>query len=106
MAQAVKDAATFLASELPAVSDWTFGPAQATAITCPVLFVLGSKTSRLFVEGHELLHEWFPQCHNADIPTPATCSRWKPPDPSRRRSPPIVPTLFKHHRCGSPRRGE
>jgi pimeloyl-ACP methyl ester carboxylesterase len=39
--------------------------AQATAITCPVLSVLGSRTSRLFVEGHELLHEWFPP---ADIP--------------------------------------
>jgi hypothetical protein len=22
----------------------------------------------MFVEGHELLHEWFPQCHDADIP--------------------------------------
>ena len=47
IAQAVKDAATFFVSELPAVSDWTFGPEQATAITCPVLSVLGSKTRPL-----------------------------------------------------------
>jgi 3-oxoadipate enol-lactonase len=68
IAQAAKDAATFFGSELPAVSDWTFGPEHAAAITCPVLSVLGSKTSTMFVEGHALLHEWFPQCHDADIP--------------------------------------
>jgi pimeloyl-ACP methyl ester carboxylesterase len=68
IAQAAKDAATFFGSELPAVSDWTFGPEHAAAITCPVLSVLGSKTSPMFVEGHALLHGWFPQCHDADIP--------------------------------------
>ena len=81
IAQAVKDAATFFVSELPAVSDWTFGPEQATAITCPVLSVLGSKTSPLFVEGHELLHEWFPQCHDADIPGASHLLEMEAPGP-------------------------
>ena len=81
IAQAVKDAATFFVSELPAVSDWTFGPEQAAAITCPVLSVLGSKTSPLFVEGHELLHEWFPQCHDADIPDASHLLQMEAPGP-------------------------
>jgi len=81
IAQAVKDAATFFVSELPAVSDWTFGPEQATAITCPVLSVLGSKTSPLFVEGHELLHDWFPQCHDADIPDASHLLQMEAPGP-------------------------
>jgi pimeloyl-ACP methyl ester carboxylesterase len=81
IAQAVKDAATFFVSELPAVSDWTFGPEQASAITCPVLSVLGSKTSPLFVEGHDLLHDWFPQCHDADIPDASHLLQMEAPGP-------------------------
>ena len=67
IAQAVKDAATFFESEVPGVPEWTFGPEQATAITCPVLSVLGSNSSPLFVEGRQLLHAWFPACQDADI---------------------------------------
>ena len=81
VAQAVNDAATFFGSELPAVSDWTFGPEQATAITCPVLSVLGAKTSPLFVGGHELLHAWFPQCHDADIPGAGHLLQMEAPGP-------------------------
>jgi pimeloyl-ACP methyl ester carboxylesterase len=81
IAQAVKDATTFFASELPAASDWTFGPEQATPITCAVLSVLGSKTSPLFVEGHELLHEWFPQCHDTDIPDTSHLLQMEAPGP-------------------------
>jgi pimeloyl-ACP methyl ester carboxylesterase len=65
--QAVKDAATFFETELPGVPEWTFGPEQAAAITCPVLSVLGSQSSPLFVEGRQLLHVWFPACQDADI---------------------------------------
>ena len=67
IAQAVKDAATFFETELPAAPNWTFGPEQAAAITCPVLSVLGSRSSQLFVEGRQLLHAWFPACQDADI---------------------------------------
>jgi pimeloyl-ACP methyl ester carboxylesterase len=65
--QAVKDAATFFATELPGVPKWSFGPEQAAAITCPVLSVLGSNSSQPFVEGRQLLHAWFPACQDADI---------------------------------------
>jgi pimeloyl-ACP methyl ester carboxylesterase len=57
--QAVKDAATFFEIELPGPT-WTFGPEQAAAITCPVLSVLGGRSSPLFVEGRQLLHTWVP----------------------------------------------
>jgi pimeloyl-ACP methyl ester carboxylesterase len=67
IAQAVKDAATFFETELPGVPEWTFGSEQAAAITCPVLSVLGSQSSPLFVEGRQLLHAWFPACQDADI---------------------------------------
>jgi pimeloyl-ACP methyl ester carboxylesterase len=66
IAQAVKDAATFFDTELTGPS-WTFGPEQAAAISCPVLSVLGSRSSPLFVEGRQLLHAWFPACQDADI---------------------------------------
>jgi pimeloyl-ACP methyl ester carboxylesterase len=66
IAQAVKDAATFFETELTGPT-WTFGPQQAAAITCPVLSVLGSRSSPLFVEGRQLLHAWFPACQDADI---------------------------------------
>ncbi|HEX3207022.1 MAG TPA: alpha/beta hydrolase [Propionibacteriaceae bacterium] len=67
IAQAVKDAATFFETEVPGVPEWTFGLEQAAAITCPVLSVLGSNSSPLFVEGRQLLHAWFPACQDADI---------------------------------------
>jgi pimeloyl-ACP methyl ester carboxylesterase len=67
IAQAVKDAATFFETEVPGVPSWTFGPEQAAAITCPVLSVLGSNCSPMFVEGRQLLHAWFPDCQDADI---------------------------------------
>jgi pimeloyl-ACP methyl ester carboxylesterase len=66
IAQAVKDAATFFEMELPGPT-WTFGPEQAAAIACPVLSVLGSNSSPLFVESRQLLHAWFPACQDADI---------------------------------------
>ena len=66
IAQAVKDAPTFFEIELPGPT-WTFGPEQAAAIVCPVLSVLGGRSSPLFVEGRQLLHAWFPACQDADI---------------------------------------
>lgn len=63
----MKDAATFFETEVPGVPEWTFGLEQAAAITCPVLSVLGSNSSPLFIEGRRLLHAWFPDCQAADI---------------------------------------
>jgi pimeloyl-ACP methyl ester carboxylesterase len=67
IAQAVKDAATFFETEVPGVPEWTFGPEQAGAITCPVLSVLGSRSNPLFVQSRQLLHAWFPACRDVDI---------------------------------------
>jgi pimeloyl-ACP methyl ester carboxylesterase len=80
IAQAVKDAATFFETELPG-STWTFGPEQAAAITCPVLSVLGGKASPLFVEGRQLLHAWFPDCQDADIPGATHLLQMQAPGP-------------------------
>jgi pimeloyl-ACP methyl ester carboxylesterase len=66
--QAERDAPTFFENELPVAAAWTFGPDRASAITCPVLSVLGSDSGPLFAEGRLLLHEWFPGCVDADLP--------------------------------------
>jgi pimeloyl-ACP methyl ester carboxylesterase len=66
--QAERDAATFFENELPVFAAWTFGPHRASAITCPVLSVLGADSGPLFAEGRLLLHEWFPSCADADLP--------------------------------------
>jgi pimeloyl-ACP methyl ester carboxylesterase len=50
VAQAVADADTFFGVELPALTEWEFGPRQAAAIDQPVLSVLGSETAPLWVE--------------------------------------------------------
>ena len=100
IAQAVKDAATFFGSELPAVSDWTFGPEQAAAITCPVLSVLGARRAPCSSKVCSCSTRGSRSATTRTSPARATCSRWKPPDPSRQRSPPLVPTLSKRHRCG------
>jgi pimeloyl-ACP methyl ester carboxylesterase len=48
--QSIKDADTFFGVELPALTEWTFGPEQAAAIRRPVLSVIGAETQPLWVE--------------------------------------------------------
>jgi pimeloyl-ACP methyl ester carboxylesterase len=50
VAQAVKDADTLFAVELPAMASWTWAPERAADVGCPVLSVLGGDTLPLFVE--------------------------------------------------------
>lgn len=50
VAQTIKDADTLFGIELPALTEWAFGPEQAAAIDCPVLSVLGADTLPLWVE--------------------------------------------------------
>src|SRR3954465_3472219 len=57
---AVKDADTLFGVELPAITEWTFGPEQAAAIRCPVLSVLGTDTLTLFVEVADFLRSSVP----------------------------------------------
>jgi pimeloyl-ACP methyl ester carboxylesterase len=65
--QAEKDASTFFEIDLVEGAQWTFGPEQAAAISCPILSMLGTASGPLFAAGRDQLHEWFPQCQNADI---------------------------------------
>lgn len=65
--QAERDAATFFESELPTVAAWSFDVGRASVITCPVLSVLGSDSGPLFAEGRHFLHNWFPDCIDADL---------------------------------------
>jgi pimeloyl-ACP methyl ester carboxylesterase len=55
VAQAVEDAHTFFGVELPALTEWEFGPKQAAAVAHPVLSVLGSETRPLWVEVADFL---------------------------------------------------
>jgi pimeloyl-ACP methyl ester carboxylesterase len=58
--QAVADAETFVAHELPAVRAWVFTPEDASRITQPALVVLGERSNPVFDERRELLLEWLP----------------------------------------------
>jgi pimeloyl-ACP methyl ester carboxylesterase len=67
VAEAMKDADNFFSSYLPALNAWQFGAEQAATISQPVLSVLGMQTERWFVDGHDLLHAWFPQIEDCTI---------------------------------------
>ena len=58
--QSIKDADTFFEVELPALTEWTFGPEQAAAIRRPVLSVVGAETQPLWVEIAEFLRSSLP----------------------------------------------
>lgn len=61
VAAAIKDADTFFGIELPALSAWPFGAAEAKGISQPVLSVLGSETEPLWQEIAMVLRSWLPQ---------------------------------------------
>ncbi|HZB06064.1 MAG TPA: alpha/beta hydrolase [Thermoleophilaceae bacterium] len=59
--QSIKDADTFFGVELPALTEWKFGPEQAAAIRKPVLSVIGAETQPLWVEIAKFLRSSLPQ---------------------------------------------
>jgi pimeloyl-ACP methyl ester carboxylesterase len=59
IAQGIADADTFFGVELPALSTWTFGAAQAARVSQPVLSVVGGETEPLWIEVAKLLRSWF-----------------------------------------------
>jgi 3-oxoadipate enol-lactonase len=67
VARAMNDADTLFGGYLTALTSWQFGPGQAATIARPVLSVLGTETAQLFVDGHELLHAWFPRIEDCVI---------------------------------------
>jgi pimeloyl-ACP methyl ester carboxylesterase len=69
--QAVADADTFFAQELPALAEWQFTREDARGTTQPVLAVLGADSASLwpgFTEGYELVREWLPQAEGFVLP--------------------------------------
>jgi pimeloyl-ACP methyl ester carboxylesterase len=64
---AIADAETFFGNELPALGAWTFGAAEASAISQPVLSVLGDETEPLWKEIDILLRSWLPQTEHCTI---------------------------------------
>ena len=67
--QAIRDVDTFIL-EQAAFKDWQFGPEQAAAIGQPVLSMLGASGHNPFMqEVRSLLHSWFPQTEDYDVPT-------------------------------------
>ena len=69
--RAVADAGTFFEQELPAVRAWSFGPAEARAITAPVLLVVGERSGEVspaFGERHALLRAWLPHAEAFVLP--------------------------------------
>jgi pimeloyl-ACP methyl ester carboxylesterase len=67
VAQSVNDADTFFGVELPAVAEWTFGPAQAAALRGPVLSVIGAETQPLWVEIAEFLRSSLPHVEECTV---------------------------------------
>jgi pimeloyl-ACP methyl ester carboxylesterase len=67
VAQGVADADTFFGVELPALTEWEFGPQQAAAIGRPVLSVLGSETHRMWLEVSDRLRSWLPRVEELTV---------------------------------------
>jgi pimeloyl-ACP methyl ester carboxylesterase len=65
--QSINDADTFFGVELPALTEWTFGPEQAAAIGRPVLSVIGAETQPLWVEIAEFLCASLPHVEECTI---------------------------------------
>jgi pimeloyl-ACP methyl ester carboxylesterase len=65
--QANKDADTLFGIELPAITEWAFGPEQAAAVRCPTLSVRGTNTLPLFVEVADFLRSALPHVEDCTI---------------------------------------
>lgn len=81
---------------------WQFGPDQAAAITQPVLSLRGTETERLFVEGHELLHSWFPQLESCTIEGIAHLLHMQRPEPVAQG----IAEFFARHPITAPHHAE
>jgi pimeloyl-ACP methyl ester carboxylesterase len=65
--QSIEDADTFFGVELPALTEWTFGPEQAAAIRAPVLSVIGAETQPLWMEIAEFLRFSLPHVEECTV---------------------------------------
>jgi pimeloyl-ACP methyl ester carboxylesterase len=83
--QAISDANTFFGIELPALTEWEFGPQEAAAIGPPVLSVLGSQTEPLFVEVADFLRSSLPRVEECTIDRVGHLLHIQRPEPVARR---------------------
>lgn len=67
VANAIEDADTFFGIELPSLTEWAFGPREATAIEQPVLSVVGSETEPLWVEVAAFLRSALPHVDELSV---------------------------------------
>src|SRR5687768_10190519 len=67
VARAMAHVEDMFGSYLPALQGWQFGGDQAAAISQPVLSLVGTDSERLFLDGHELLHTWFPKVEECRV---------------------------------------
>jgi pimeloyl-ACP methyl ester carboxylesterase len=58
--QALTDLSVLFEADLPSISAWQFGEAEARSINQPALAVLGTESTPLFAESCELLKKWLP----------------------------------------------
>ncbi len=65
--QAVHDVDTFI-QELGSTQQWRFGAERAAGIQQPVLSVVGTRSKPFMMEGRGLLHSWFPQTEDCNVP--------------------------------------
>jgi benzoate-CoA ligase family protein len=65
--QAIRDMDTYFLIEAPAHEEWRFTAEEGRRIGHPVLFVLGSESSSLYRECHDLVKEWMPQTETATL---------------------------------------
>lgn len=93
VARAMKDADTFFGGYLPAIQAWHFGAGQAASISQPVLSVLGTESERLFADGRDLLHSWFPLVEDCTIEGVGHLLHMQRPDPVARG----VTAFFARH---------
>ncbi len=68
LAAAVREPAYFFAHEMPALSAWSFGPAEANAVTAPTLVVTGADSRPWFHENATLLPGCCPTLKSSPSP--------------------------------------
>lgn len=66
--QALQDMDTYFTVEVPAHEQWQFTAEQGRRIRQPVLFMLGSESSPLYVQCRDLVLEWMPQTETVVLP--------------------------------------
>jgi len=103
LAQAIKDADTFFGVELPALTEWAFGPERAGAIRQPVLSVLGSETQPLWVEVAAFLRSSLRHVDECSIDGVGHLLHVQRPQPVARA---MAEFLARNPMTGSPRQAE